>query len=76
MCMWNLDETSYECCKRNNLIKGNNLEMFYENYLYSSQLLSEKLNYRKIDAAFVILDPRQEKDYDRGMCRKEVVYEI
>lgn len=31
-------------------------------------LLSEKLDHRKLDAAFVVLDPRQEKDYDRGMC--------
>lgn len=31
-------------------------------------LLSEKLNQREIDAAFVVLDPRQEKDYDRGLC--------
>jgi len=31
-------------------------------------LLSEKLNHRIIDVAFVVLDPRQEKDYDRGMC--------
>lgn len=31
-------------------------------------LLSGKLNQREIDAAFVVLDPRQEKDYDRGLC--------
>ena len=37
---------------------------------YRSQitLLSEKLNHRQLDVAFVVLDPRQEKDYDRGMC--------
>ena len=31
-------------------------------------LLSGKLNQREIDGAFVVLDPRQEKDYDRGLC--------
>lgn len=31
-------------------------------------LLSETLNHRQIDIAFVVLDPRQEKDYDRGLC--------
>lgn len=31
-------------------------------------LLSQKLNHRQIDVAFVVLDPRQEKDYDRGLC--------
>ena len=30
--------------------------------------LSNRLNGRKIDIAFVVLDPRQEKDYDKGMC--------
>lgn len=30
--------------------------------------LSEYLNQREIDLAFVVLDPRQEGDYDRGMC--------
>ena len=30
--------------------------------------LSKKLNHRKIDVAFVVLDPRQEKDYARGLC--------
>lgn len=37
-------------------------------YRKQINLLSEKLNHRKIDAAFVVLDPRQEKDYDRGLC--------
>mgnify|MGYP003296151088 CR=1 FL=1 len=37
-------------------------------YRKQIKLLSEKLNHRKIDAAFVVLDPRQEKDYDRGLC--------
>lgn len=31
-------------------------------------LLSETLNHRQLDTAFVVLDPRQEKDYDRGLC--------
>lgn len=31
------------------------------------QLLSEKLGNRELDLAFVVLDPRQEKDYDRGL---------
>ena len=31
-------------------------------------LLAECLGARELDAAFVVLDPRQEKDYDRGMC--------
>ena len=31
-------------------------------------LLSEELGHREIDVAFVVLDPRQEKDYDRGLC--------
>ena len=30
--------------------------------------LSNCLNNREIDVAFVVLDPRQEQDYDRGMC--------
>ena len=37
-------------------------------YRKQINLLSEKLKYREIDAAFVVLDPRQEKDYDRGLC--------
>lgn len=37
-------------------------------YRRQIDLLSEKLNQREIDAAFVVLDPRQEKDYDRGLC--------
>ena len=37
---------------------------------YRSQitLLSEKLNHRQLDVAFVVLDPRQEQNYNRGMC--------
>lgn len=30
-------------------------------------LLSKQLNGRPLTAAFVVLDPRQEKDYDRGL---------
>lgn len=30
--------------------------------------LSEVLGHRELDVAFVVLDPRQEKDYDRGLC--------
>lgn len=37
-------------------------------YRKQIDLLSEKLKHRKIDVAFVVLDPRQEKDYDRGLC--------
>ena len=38
------------------------------NYRKQMALLAEKLNGREIDTAFVVLDPRQEKDYDRGLC--------
>ena len=31
-------------------------------------LLAQTLRGRSIDAAFVVLDPRQEQDYARGMC--------
>ena len=31
-------------------------------------LLAKTLGGRQIGTAFVVLDPRQEKDYDRGMC--------
>ena len=37
-------------------------------YRRQIRLLSEKLGDRRIDTAFVVLDPRQETDYDRGMC--------
>ena len=30
--------------------------------------LSENVGHREINVAFVVLDPRQEKDYDRGLC--------
>ncbi len=37
-------------------------------YRKEINLLSEVLNHREIDVAFVVLDPRQETDYDRGLC--------
>ena len=37
-------------------------------YRRQIDLLAEKLCGREVDAAFVVLDPRQEQDYDRGMC--------
>ena len=36
-------------------------------YREQIDLLSQKLDGRKINLAFVVLDPRQEKDYDRGI---------
>ena len=38
------------------------------NYRKQIDLLSETVNHQEIDVAFVVLDPRQEKDYDRGLC--------
>lgn len=38
------------------------------NYRRQIDMLSQKLGQRELDAAFVVLDPRQEKDYDRGLC--------
>jgi L-ascorbate metabolism protein UlaG (beta-lactamase superfamily) len=38
------------------------------NYRRQIDMLSQKLGQRELDAAFVVLDPRQEKDYDRGIC--------
>ena len=37
-------------------------------YREQIRLLSEKLGRRQIDTGFLVLDPRQEKDYDRGLC--------
>lgn len=37
-------------------------------YRREIDLLAQKLDGRQIDTAFVVLDPRQEKDYDRGLC--------
>ena len=39
-----------------------------ENYRKQIQLLSAALDHQALDAAFAVLDPRQEKDYDRGLC--------
>ena len=38
------------------------------NYRKQILLLGETLKHREIETAFVVLDPRQEKDYDRGLC--------
>ena len=43
-------------------------EQMTKDYRKQIDLLAEKLNQQTIDAAFVVLDPRQEKDYDRGLC--------
>lgn len=37
-------------------------------YRKQIDLLAEKLNNRTVDTAFIVLDPRQESDYDRGIC--------
>ncbi len=37
-------------------------------YREQIDLLCQKLDGRQTDVAFVVLDPRQEQDYDRGMC--------
>lgn len=42
-------------------------EQMTKDYRAQIDMLSQKLNGREIDVAFVVLDPRQEKDYDRGM---------
>jgi len=44
-------------------------EQMTADYRRQIDLLSETLDHREIDAAFVVLDPRQEKDYARGLCR-------
>ena len=38
------------------------------NYRAQIDLLAQKLGHTEIDVAFVVLDPRQEADYDRGLC--------
>ena len=38
-----------------------------EKYQEQMDLLAGELDGRTLDAAFVVLDPRQERDYDRGM---------
>ena len=37
-------------------------------YRHQMDLLSRAVGQRAIDVAFVVLDPRQEADYDRGLC--------
>ena len=54
---WVWDEESNSC----------NEEMT-ANYQKQICLLAEKLNHKEVDVAFVVLDPRQGKDYDRGLC--------
>ena len=39
-----------------------------EDYRRQIDLLSQKLLGRQLDVAFLVLDPRQEKDYARGIC--------
>ena len=43
-------------------------EQMTKDYQEQMCLLSQILNGKEIDVAFVVLDPRQEKDYDKGMC--------
>ena len=43
-------------------------ERMTKDYCQQIDLLSEKLKCREIDVAFVVLDPRQGKDYARGIC--------
>ena len=44
----------------------NNRQMTFK-YRKQIDLLAKELDGRTLDAAFVVLDPRQERDYDRGM---------
>ena len=53
--VWEGEEVSYN-------------EQMTKDYREQIHLLAEKLDGREIDVAFVVLDPRQEKDYDRGLC--------
>ena len=39
-----------------------------KDYRKQIDLLAKELGRRELDVAFVVLDPRQEKDYHRGMC--------
>lgn len=43
-------------------------EQMTANYRREIDILSKALQHREIDVAFVVLDPRQEKDYHRGLC--------
>ena len=47
---------------------GSYNEQMTKDYRKQIDLLAEKLDGREIDVSFVVLDPRQEKDYDRGLC--------
>lgn len=53
--VWDEEEDSYN-------------EQMTRDYREQIELLLITLGQRQIDTAFVVLDPRQEKDYDRGMC--------
>lgn len=52
--VWEGEESSYN-------------EQMTRDYRRQIDTLSRKLEGRKLTCAFVVLDPRQEKDYDRGM---------
>ena len=39
-----------------------------KDYRNEIDLLAKQLNHRTLDIAFVVLDPRQEKDYAKGLC--------
>lgn len=52
--VWEGEEASYN-------------EQMTRDYRRQMDSLAAKLNGRKLSCAFVVLDPRQEKDYDRGM---------
>ena len=39
-----------------------------DSYRKQIDLLAQKLDGRQLELAFVVLDPRQEADYDRGLC--------
>ena len=39
-----------------------------DSYRKQIDLLAQKLNGRQLELAFVVLDPRQEADYARGLC--------
>jgi hypothetical protein len=39
-----------------------------QNYRHQIRLLAQTLAGRRLDVAFVVLDPRQEAAYDRGLC--------
>lgn len=43
-------------------------EQMTSDYREQINLLAKHLNGRTIDAAFVVLDPRQEQNFDRGLC--------